>query len=478
MDALSQGYNQLGRRRRLLKKHESLIYWLQLIVDVGLVTGLLLLLVYIKDGYVVTQYRLMATISALLLLLTYGVHGVYRRSGSLREGWYNLFIAWSMFLLLLIFLAFVTKTSTIFSREVFLQWAVLGLFLQLGVFTLMHKTVGMVRDRLSPVIRSVVVGNGRLGCHLAAKINNNKWLPDRVIGFVSCYDYHIYDDTPNHTACLGDLEDITRVVVEYDVRRVYIAVPLDISSKIESLHKELLKLNVDLIWVPDIYALQLLNHSVREVAGLPLICLNESPLTSTKTGIFFKDVMDRVVAALLILLLSPLLITIAVIIKLTSKGPIIFKQDRHGWDGRIFKVWKFRSMVVHQENAGEVTQAKKVDSRVTPIGRFIRRTSIDELPQLFNVLFGNMSLVGPRPHAVAHNDHYKARIGSYLARHRIKPGITGLAQINGFRGETETDDKMHKRAEYDMEYINNWSLWLDIKILLITPFTLFSKDIY
>jgi putative colanic acid biosynthesis UDP-glucose lipid carrier transferase len=478
MEALSQGYSQLGRRRRLLKKHESLIYWLQLIVDVGLVTGLLLLLVYLKDGYVVTQYRLMAIISALLLLLTYGVHGVYRRSGSLRSGWYNLFIAWSMFLLLLVFLAFVTKTSTIFSREVFLQWAVLGLFLQIGVFTIMHKTVGMVRDRLSPVIRSVVVGNGRLGCHLAAKINNNKWLPDRVIGFVSCYDFQIYDDTPNHTACLGDLEDIQRVVLEYDVRRVYIAVPLEISSKIENLHKELLKLNVDLIWVPDIYALQLLNHSVREVAGLPLICLNESPITSTKTGIFFKNIMDRVLAALLILFLSPLLITIALIVKLTSKGPIIFKQDRHGWDGRVFKVWKFRSMYMHEEEVGKVTQAKKTDSRVTPIGRFIRRTSIDELPQLFNVLFGSMSLVGPRPHAVAHNDHYKARIGSYLARHRIKPGITGLAQINGFRGETETDDKMHKRAEYDMEYINNWSLWLDIKILFKTPLSLFSKDIY
>ncbi len=478
MEALSQGYNQLGRQRRLLKKHESLIYWLQLLLDVFLVTGLLLLLVYIKTGAVDLPYRLFAIIAALLLLVIYGVHGVYRRSGSLRNGWYRLFVAWSVFLLLIIFLAFITKTSTIFSREVFLQWAVLGYLLQVGVFTLMHKTVGMMRDHFSPVIRSVVVGNGRLGCHLAAKINNNKWLPDQVIGFVSCYDFQIYDETPNHTACLGDLDDISRVVLEYDIRRVYIAVPLDLSDKIEILHKQLLKLNVDLIWVPDIYALQLLNHSVREVAGLPLICLNESPLTSTKTGIFFKDIMDRAVAGLLILLLSPLLVTIALLVKLTSKGPIIFKQDRHGCDGRIFKVWKFRSMRNHQEKSGQVTQAKRTDSRITPIGRFIRRTSIDELPQLFNVLFGSMSLVGPRPHAVAHNDHYRERIGSYLARHRIKPGITGLAQINGCRGETETDDKMHKRAEYDMEYINNWSLWLDVKILFKTPFTLFSKNIY
>lgn len=477
MDALSQGYNQLGRQRRLLKKHESLVYWLQLLTDVFLATGLLALLVYLKNGEVDLPYRLFAVISGLLMLVIYGIHGVYRRAGSLRSGLSRLSVAWGVLLLLLVFLTFITKTSSIFSREVFLQWAVLGLLLQMLVYTLMQKTVGLVRDHLSPVIRAVVVGNGRLGCHLAAKINNNKWLPDRVVGFVSCYDFQIYDETPNHTACLGDLDDINRVVVEYDIRRVYIAVPLGQSDKIEVLHKKLLRLNVDLIWVPDIYALQLLNHSVREVAGLPLICLNESPITSTKTGIFFKDLMDRSIALMCILLLSPLLITVALLIKFTSKGPIIFKQDRHGWDGRIFKVWKFRSMVVHHEGSC-VTQATKQDPRVTPIGRFIRKTSIDELPQLFNVLLGNMSLVGPRPHAVEHNDHYREKIGSYLARHRIKPGITGLAQINGCRGETETDDKMHKRAEYDMEYINNWSLWLDIKILIKTPFTLFSKNIY
>ncbi|MBX2807992.1 MAG: undecaprenyl-phosphate glucose phosphotransferase [Cellvibrionaceae bacterium] len=477
MEALSQGYSQFGRHQRLLKKHESVIYWIQLLVDVVFVTGLLLLLVYLKAGYIGFPYRLLAVIAALLLLVIYSVHGVYRRSGSLKDGLYRLLIAWALFLLLLVFLAFVTKTSEVFSREVFFLWATLGFVLQMVIYTLMHKTIGLVLNRLSPVIRSVVVGNGRLGCHLAAKINNNKWLPDRVFGFITCYDFHIYDNTPNHTACLGDLDDISRVILEYDIRRVYIAVPLELSNRVESLHKALLELNVDLIWVPDIYALQLLNHSVREVAGLPLICLNESPMTSKRTGIFIKDVMDRSVALTAILLLSPLLIAVALAVKLNSKGPVIFKQNRHGWDGHVFKVWKFRSMYVHDESKA-VVQATKGDSRVTLVGAFIRKTSIDELPQLFNVLFGNMSLVGPRPHAVAHNDHYGVKIGNYLARHRIKPGITGLAQINGCRGETETDEKMHKRAEYDMEYINNWSLWLDIKILIKTPFTLLSKDIY
>jgi putative colanic acid biosynthesis UDP-glucose lipid carrier transferase len=159
-----------------------------------------------------------------------------------------------------------------------------------------------------------------------------------------------------------------------------------------------------------------------------------------------------------------------------SPGPIIFKQERHGRNGKIIKVWKFRSMRLHDDH--QVRHAGREDPRITPVGRFIRRTSIDELPQFFNVLQGHMALVGPRPHAIAHNDYYTGKIQAYMARHRIKPGITGLAQISGCRGETETLDKMQKRVEIDLNYINNWSLWLDIKILIKTPFTLFSKDIY
>jgi putative colanic acid biosynthesis UDP-glucose lipid carrier transferase len=228
--------------------------------------------------------------------------------------------------------------------------------------------------------------------------------------------------------------------------------------------------------VPDIYALKLLNHSVREVAGLPLIFLNESPITSTRTGIFFKDVMDKVLSFLLLLILFPFLVGVAVMIRVGSKGPAFFKQQRHGWDGKVFEIWKFRTMYIHDDN--DVKQATRDDQRITPIGRFLRRTSIDELPQLFNVLSGEMSLVGPRPHAVAHNDYYDDHIENYLLRHRIKPGITGLAQVNGCRGETEEINQMRERVRYDVEYINNWSLWLDIKILAKTPFSLTAKHIY
>jgi len=167
---------------------------------------------------------------------------------------------------------------------------------------------------------------------------------------------------------------------------------------------------------------------------------------------------------------------VAIAVKLTSPGPVLFKQNRHGCDGEVIRVWKFRSMRVHDDQ--QVRQATRDDDRVTPLGRFLRRSSIDELPQLFNVLFGHMALVGPRPHAITHNIYYTGKVRAYMARHRLKPGITGLAQITGHRGETETVEKMQRRVAQDLNYINQWSLWLDIKILLKTPFTLFSKNIY
>ncbi len=215
---------------------------------------------------------------------------------------------------------------------------------------------------------------------------------------------------------------------------------------------------------------------MKEMAGVPLISLSETPLVGGAA--LAKSVMDKSIALVALILLSPIMVFTALAVKLTSRGPIIFKQKRHGWDGRLVEVYKFRSMKVHEEQEGKVTQATKGDDRITRVGRFIRRTSIDELPQLINVLEGTMSLVGPRPHAIAHNEYYKGQIRSYMLRHRVKPGLTGLAQVNGYRGETETLDKMQGRVNYDLAYINNWSIWLDIEILFKTVFILFSRNAY
>jgi len=194
---------------------------------------------------------------------------------------------------------------------------------------------------------------------------------------------------------------------------------------------------------------------------------------------YLKAFEDRLLALLILILISPLLLIIAIGVKLSSPGPILFKQLRHGWDGKPIKIYKFRTMFEHSEEGGKVTQAGRQDARVTPFGAFLRRTSLDELPQFFNVLQGRMSIVGPRPHALAHNEEYKDQIDAYMLRHKVKPGITGWAQINGWRGETDTLEKMQKRVEYDLYYIDHWSLWFDLKILLLTLFKGFvGKNAY
>lgn len=220
--------------------------------------------------------------------------------------------------------------------------------------------------------------------------------------------------------------------------------------------------------VPDWFTLKLLNHGVSEVVGIQMLDLSASPITGEVRLI--KAVQDLVLASFILLLISPLLVAIALAIKLTSRGPVLYQQKRHGWNGEEIWVYKFRSMVVHQEAGSQVTQASKNDSRITPLGAFLRRTSLDELPQFINVLQGRMSIVGPRPHAMAHNEHYKKLVRGYVLRHKVKPGITGWAQINGFRGETDTLDKMEKRVEYDLYYIENLSLWLDLRIIVATVF--------
>jgi putative colanic acid biosynthesis UDP-glucose lipid carrier transferase len=178
-------------------------------------------------------------------------------------------------------------------------------------------------------------------------------------------------------------------------------------------------------------------------------------------------------------LISPLMLLIAFGVKLSSPGPVLFKQRRNGWDGKPIKVYKFRTMTVHKECDGQVTQASKYDARITKFGAFLRRTSLDELPQFFNVLQGRMSIVGPRPHAIEHNDQYKEQIDAYMMRHKVKPGITGWAQINGWRGQTDTLDKMKKRVEFDLYYIENWTLWLDLKIIFLSMFSGFvHKNAY
>ncbi len=465
------------RGRRLLKNHESLISLFQLTADVIVAVVLLYIFTFLKVGDFPVAYRVLAVIAAFSIWFIYSYRGVYRRSSGYVKGCIRLTSAWAAMVLLLSLIGFVTKTSEIFSREVLLVWVCSILVVQNASYCLVSYFSKKYKESFARHLPTLVIGTGSVAAHLVTSLNRNRWLPDKVVGCVRSRE----EDKAQAVSgvdVLGGVENLRSLIKQHDIRRIYIALPMKASELIDGLNVDLLDMNVDIIWAPDIFALNLLNHSVREVAGIPLISINESPLTSSRSSMVIKEVMDRAIAAIALLLLSPVMLWVAYKVKQSSPGPVLFKQDRHGWDGKVIKVWKFRSMKLHKEEGGEVKQATKEDSRITEIGRFIRRTSLDELPQLINVLQGTMSLVGPRPHAVAHNDYYSDKINAYLARHRIKPGMTGLAQVSGYRGETETLDKMAKRVEYDLAYINNWSIGLDIKILLKTPLSLFSKDIY
>ena len=463
---------QKPRNKRLLQNHDTLAQWIQHILNLGVVSATLCAFAYWRDGEISQQYRTMLAFAILLMTITYHIMGVFRRFDRLEGAIQHLARAWGIVVIILAWTAFLTRTSEDYSRQVIVYWVLTAFFGQAILLTVTYNWFKLYRRRYQQRIPAIIVGTGNLAKHLAQSINNNIWLNDLIVGVIR---HHSESDSWDieRIPVLGNDTDLEKIIHNYNVRRIYIALPLALTYDVKAVHDTLFDENLDLVWAPDIFDLQLLNHSVREVAGIPLLNLSETPLMAGGPA-FIKLIMDKSISLLLIILLSPILGLLALAVKLNSPGPVIFKQQRDGWDGKKFNVYKFRSMYVHKE--GEIIeQAKKNDARITPVGRFIRRTSLDELPQLFNALQGSMSLVGPRPHAVSHNVYYSDKVKAYLARHRIKPGITGLAQISGYRGETDTLEAMQKRVELDLEYISNWSPLLDLKILFLTPFRLISK---
>jgi len=272
----------------------------------------------------------------------------------------------------------------------------------------------------------------------------------------------------NRLPVLNDFDDLVDKVRAEGIDEVWLALPLSQEHTIYRFVHALRHDFVNLRLIPDTRSISLFNHSMTDVAGLATIDLTASPVNSLQ--MWPKMLFDRLFAATALLALSPLLIAIAIAVKTTSKGPVFFTQHRKGADGRPFRIYKFRSMGVHREHKGHVTQATRNDPRVTKVGAILRRTSLDELPQFLNVLFGHMSVVGPRPHALEHDDLYKDLVYGYMFRYRIKPGITGWAQVNGYRGATEKVEQMQSRVKFDLFYIQNWSFWFDIKIVAMTMF--------
>lgn len=458
-----------GGNRSVLQRRSSVSNTVQATLDGMAVIGVTYWLIQLHVGMLTQEYVILILLLVGALAVVYDHFAIYRSNASITNKALSLWKAWTIAFGFLVVTAFLTKQGEVYSRAMIAELYVAGFTAQLLLHALMRYAQKKILLHANQPENAIIVGSGRLANFLYHKISNNPWLGQKVIG---CVPLKAEPDTAADKGRLpavpvvGTLETLDQLIEANKVRTVYFVTPLDASNVLEDLYFSLLDRHVAVNWVPDIFSLRLVNHSVREIAGIPVLTLSETPLTGTR--LLMKSLEDVVLASLILALIAPLLLLIAIAIKLDSPGPVFFRQQRMGWNGKIFRIWKFRSMVVHQPDAGVIKQAEKNDSRITRVGAFIRRTSLDELPQLFNVITGDMSLVGPRPHAVQHDEEYSRRIDDYFARHNIKPGITGLAQVRGFRGETRDIEQMIQRVESDIEYINNWSLWLDLSILVRT----------
>jgi putative colanic acid biosynthesis UDP-glucose lipid carrier transferase len=302
------------------------------------------------------------------------------------------------------------------------------------------------------------------GVALASRVGDTPYSRIEFAGFFDDRDLSRLDASSDYRM-IGRLNELPQFVREKDIQLIYLSLPMASQPRILQVLDELKDTTASIFFVPDMFVTDLIQGRTGSVCGMPVISVCETPFTGSNGLV--KRLSDIVLSVLILVLISPILLVVAAAVKLGSPGPVIFRQRRYGLDGKQIVVYKFRSMTVTEDGAS-VQQATKNDSRITPLGAILRKTSIDELPQFINVLQGRMSIVGPRPHAVAHNEMYRKLIKGYMVRHKVKPGITGWAQVNGFRGETETLDKMQGRIDYDLDYLRNWSLWLDLYIIFKT----------
>ena len=351
-----------------------------------------------------------------------------------------------------------------FDREMLILWGLATPLVQFAGYGALNLLLQKVFSAEQHVERVLVVGVNETGRRLAREVQSRRQYGMQLVGFIDDRSgERLGGDLP--VPVLGDLNQIAEYAKANDVSRIYIALPMASQPRILKLLDDLRDTTASIYFVPDLFVFDLIQARVDRVNDVPVVAVCETPFYGI--NLLLKRLSDIVLSGLILVMIAPIMLGVAVAVKMSSPGPILFKQRRYGLDGKEILVYKFRSMTVAEDGA-KVVQATRNDLRITRVGAFIRRTSLDELPQFINVLEGKMSIVGPRPHAVAHNEQYRKLIKGYMVRHKVKPGITGWAQVNGYRGETETLDKMEKRIEYDLDYLRNWSLRLDISIIIRT----------
>ena len=379
---------------------------------------------------------------------------------------------WLLLLAVMLAIGYVTKSLTDYPRRIFMTWAVVTpvalIFSTLAMQEVMHHFLMNAFENRT----AIFAGYNNSSLELARRLKNNPAMRLKVSGF---FDDRSSDrlGMESDATLVGSLSDLSKYVKEHGTDVIFIALPIRHVKRVMNLLDDLRDTTASIYYVPDVFVFDLIQARSGEIHGIPVVAMCETPFYGYR-GVT-KRLTDIALSVVILLLFLPLLLLIAVLVKFSSPGPVIFKQRRYGLDGQEIAVYKFRTMSV-TEDGDEVRQASKSDSRVTRIGGILRRASLDELPQLINVLQGRMSLVGPRPHAVAHNEEYRKLIKGYMVRHKVLPGITGLAQVNGCRGETSQLEEMEARVNYDLDYLRRWTPMLDIKIILLTAVRIFRDD--
>ncbi len=414
-------------------------------------------------------YWMVLSVVLVIYYLVADLSGVYQtyRFSSLRQTFLAIAYAWAVCATISLSLGFFFKITESYSRVTIGTWFTLTPLILIFWRWACGGMCNWFRPGESGKRKVIVIGATKSGIQLADQLKKRNYSNETLVGF--------YDDRNLDRIGLiglpaplrGRVDDALELAKSRSVQDVYIALPLEASKRIKQILNAFSDANAHVHIVPDFFTFDLMQSRIKNVGNMVTLSVYDSPFYGFTSLV--KRIEDIILATLILIMISPILLAVAIGVKLSSPGPVIFKQERYGLDGKPIRVWKFRSMSA-MDNGPVVKQATKNDPRITPFGAFIRRTSLDELPQFFNVITGQMSIVGPRPHAVAHNEEYRGLIDKYMLRHHVKPGITGWAQINGLRGETDTLDKMQKRVEFDLVYIQNWSLWLDLKIVFLTVF--------
>ena len=448
-------------------KSLSLHMLIKILIDPALMIVTLFLLAIYYEDKLASQYVVLA-----IMLFSLSFPGTWVNSKSFRSDAFNTVMHWLSVFGLLVFFGYATGFLNHFSLKVIFAWA-LATPLTLIVFHRLANLYLSSKYYIASVKKTaVIVGVNGLSQQLQERINTNLEHGIELKGFFDVISERSPEQIPSINApFVGNVEQLSSYVKQHAIDIIYIALPPSLHMQIMLLLDDLKDTTASIYFVPNFFLADLIQARIDEIDGMPIVAMCETPFSGFNG--FVKGMSDFILASLILCLISPVLILLALGVKFSSPGPVLFKQRRYGLDGHEIVVYKFRSMTV-TEDGETVTQAKVNDKRVTPLGKFIRKTSLDELPQFINVLQGRMSIVGPRPHAISHNEMYRKVIKGYMVRHKVKPGITGWAQVNGFRGETETVDSMKTRIDYDIEYLKKWSLGLDIKIILKTVLLVFK----